>query len=122
MIGQMQHLRDAHYLARWVLVWFALTISVAIASPIVQPQGLQLVCAGQGGMKLLVSGDDGSSPATGHTLHCPLCVGIGAPPPVAVVKFYPVQPLAYVLQGIAAAHIAAATAAPLPARGPPALV
>jgi hypothetical protein len=33
----------------------------------------------------------------------------------------PVQPLAYVLRSIPAARLAARTAAPLPARGPPTL-
>jgi len=67
----MQHLRDAHSIARLVLVLFALTIGVAIASPIVQPQVMQLVWSAHGGMKVLVSNDDGSSPATGYTLQCP---------------------------------------------------
>jgi hypothetical protein len=71
----MQHLHDAHSIARLVLVLFTVTIRVAIASPIVQLQVMQLVCSVYGGMKVLVSNDDGSSPATGYTLQCPLCAG-----------------------------------------------
>jgi hypothetical protein len=118
----MQHLRNAHSIARFVLVWFALTIGVAIASPIVNPQAMQLVCSASGGTKVLVANDDGSPAVASHTLHCPLCAGVGAPPPVVSVKFDPVQPLAYVLQPIASTHIASATAAPMPARGPPAFL
>ena len=112
----MQRLRQARFLARLVLAWFALALGVAIASPVVQPKSTQLVCSG-GEMKLVVLGDPGE-PATSHTLDCPLCAPFVAPPPV--VAFTGVQTgLAYVLQTIPAAQLAARTAAPLPARGPP---
>jgi hypothetical protein len=115
----MQALRNANMLARFVLVWFALSIGVAIASPIVKPQGMEQICSGTGVMKLLVKTDDGTQTASGHTLDCPLCAFISAPPPVAGLTAEPFQPLAHVLQRIPAAHIALLTAAPLPARGPP---
>ena len=117
----MQALRRAHTLARFVLVWFALSIGVAIASPIVKPQAMELICSSSGAMKVLVKTADGDKELTGHTLDCPLCASLSAPPPVARQTVEPAQPLAHVLQSIAAAHIAALTAAPLPARGPPAL-
>jgi hypothetical protein len=117
----MQTLRNANLLARFVLVWFALSIGVAIASPIVKPQGMELICAGTGVMKLLAKTDDGTQPASGHTLDCPLCASISAPPQVVRLTAEPIQPLAHVLQSIPAAHIALLTAAPLPARGPPSL-
>jgi hypothetical protein len=117
----LQLLRNAHLLARFVLVWFALSIGVAIASPIVKPRAMELVCSGAGVMKLLVKTDDGSQEVVSHTLDCPLCATSSAPPPpVARLSAEPAQPLAYVLQSIPAAHIASLTAAPLPARGPPA--
>jgi hypothetical protein len=117
----MQTLHRAHTLARFVLVWFALSIGVAIASPLIKPQAMELVCSSAGAMKLLVKTDDGAKELHGHTLDCPLCASISAPPPVARQTPEPAQPLAHVLQSIPAAHIAALTAAPLPARGPPAL-
>ncbi|MBL0252724.1 MAG: hypothetical protein IPQ12_09165 [Polaromonas sp.] len=55
----MQTLRSAHHLARLVLVWFALSLGVAIASPVVNPQDLQMVCTGSGAMKLVVTNADG---------------------------------------------------------------
>lgn len=116
----MQSLRNAHLLARFVLVWFALSIAVAIASPIVKPQALELICSGAGVMKVLVKTDDGTKEVARHTLDCPLCISISAPPPVARLTAEPIQALAHVLQSIPAAHIASLTAAPLPARGPPA--
>lgn len=115
----MQPLRAARSLTRLVLVWFALALGVAIASPLVKPSGLQLVCTGTG-MQLLVAGggDDGEPPAR-HTLDCPLCAAVAPPPPVVAVP--PAQPLGHVLQPIPAARHAALVAPPLPARGPPAL-
>ncbi|MEI8031195.1 MAG: DUF2946 domain-containing protein [Comamonadaceae bacterium] len=115
----MQTLRNANLLARFVLVWFALSVGVAIASPIVKPQGMDLICAGTGVMKLLVKTDDGTQPASTHALDCPLCASIGAPPPAVRLIAEPFQPLAHVLQSIPAADIALLTAAPLSARGPP---
>jgi hypothetical protein len=115
----MQSLRNAHTFSRLMLVWFALFLGVAIASPIVSPQSTQLVCTGSGAIKAVTSGSDSSLPIGGHILDCPLCSGVGAPPPLALVHFETVQPLAYALQSIASAHIASATAVPPPARGPP---
>jgi len=117
----MDRLRQARFLARLVLAWFALAIGVAVAAPVIQPQALELVCTGGGPMKLLVKGDGGSTPAKVHTLDCPLCATAGAPPPATAIDVPPAQPLGRAVQPIPAARIAALTAAPLPARGPPLL-
>ena len=116
----MQTLRNAHLLARFVLVWFALFIGVAIASPLVKPQAMELICSSMGMMKIQVQGDDGSSDLSTQTLDCPLCATSSAPPPVAPLAAEPVLPLAHVLRSIPSAILAALTAAPPPARGPPA--
>jgi len=115
----MQTLRQARFLARLVLVWFALAVGVAIASPIVNPQGLELVCASGGAMKLIVKNADGSTEARSHILDCPLCVTVGAPPPLARLPELVPEALAHALLPLVAAHIAGRTAAPLPPRGPP---
>ncbi len=119
----MQSLRNFTFLARLVLAWVVLSLGVAVASPIVKPQNVLLVCTGSGAMKVLVTADDGStSEVTSASMDCPLCASLSAPPPpVAAQTVEPTQPLAYALQSIPAAHIAARTAAPLPARGPPTL-
>lgn len=115
----MHRLRNARFLARLVLLWFALSIGAAIASPLVKPQAMELVCSGAGAVKVLIKTDDGSKEMSAGMLDCPLCASIGAPPPVVRLGAEPVPPLAYVLQAIPAARIASLTAAPLPARGPP---
>ena len=117
----MNALRNAHLLARLVLVWFALSLGVAIASPLVKPQVMELICSGAGMTKLVLQSDDGGTSAPSATLDCPLCATGNAPPlPTIALTAEPAQPLAYVLQSIPAARIAALIAAPLPARGPPA--
>ena len=116
----MQRLRHAIQLTRLVLVWFALSVGVAIASPIVNPQGMDLVCTSTGSMKLVVQGDDEAA-ASSHTLDCPLCASISAPPLALNIALTQPSPLAHVMQPLAAAHIAALTAPPLPSRGPPEL-
>ncbi len=121
----MQSLREAHLVARLVLVWFALYLGAAVASPVVAPQGYELVCSSVGMVKLIVAddsaggaGDAGSG--THSAMDCPLCAPGGVPPsPAMTVRVAPAQPLAYATWPIPAARIAVATAAPLPARGPP---
>ena len=115
----MQTLRNANTLARCVLVWFALTVGVAIASPLIKPLSFEMICSGSGVMKMLPKTDAGKAPMSGLTLDCPLCVAVGAPPPVAGLVAAPQQALSSVLQPGPAAQIAARTAAPPPARGPP---
>ena len=116
----MQRLRHAIQLTRLVLVWFALSVGVAIASPVVNPQGMDLVCTSTGSMKLVVQGDDEAA-ASSHTLDCPLCASISTPPPALNTALTQASPLAHVMQPLAAAHMAALTAPPLPSRGPPEL-
>ncbi|MEO5796953.1 MAG: hypothetical protein ABIP34_19135 [Rhodoferax sp.] len=120
----MHFLRNPHTfarrLARWVLLCFALSLGVAIASPLTHPQAMELVCSSGGSVKLLVTAPDGSTQVVSQMGDCPLCITAGAPPPVGPGPWVePVQPLSYVLRTIPAAHIAFLTAAPLPARGPP---
>ena len=116
----MQTLRNAHLIARFVLVWFALSVGVAIASPIVKPQSMEVICSGSGVMKLLIKSDEGSKVVSLHTLDCSLCATGYAPPPIMQWSVEPVQPLAHVLQSLPAALIASLTAVAPPARGPPA--
>lgn len=117
----MQQLRQAFQLTRFVLVWFALSIGVAIASPVVNPQVMDLVCTSTGSMKLVVQGEDEGVAASSHKLDCPLCASVSAPPPALNTSLTQPSPLAHALLPVAAAHIAVITAPPLPSRGPPAL-
>jgi len=116
----MHNLRHVRWLTRLVLAWFVLSIGVAVASPLVNPQAMELICSGAGAIKVLIKTDGGAKERSGHTLDCPLCAPVGAPPIASQATLPVVHPLAHALRPIPAAHIAARTAAPLPPRGPPA--
>ncbi len=120
-MAAMQSLRRARLLARLVLAWFVLSLGVAVASPIVLPQAMQLVCSASGAVKLVVSGADGSEAPTLHLLDCSLCVAIAPPPPSIAAVSLSVQPH-YAISPLPATRVAARTGAPLPPRGPPSLL
>jgi hypothetical protein len=116
----MRHSSGLALLGRVVLAWFVLSLGVAVASPVVNPRAMELVCSAAGAVKVIVQTDDGAQEMGAFHMDCPLCVLTGAPPPTAPLADVPtIQPLARVVQSIPAARIAAVTAAPLPARGPP---
>ena len=115
----MQTLRNARLIARLVLVWFALSLGAAIASPLVASKASQLVCSGAS-VKLVVENADGALAEVGHSsLDCPLCAMTSAPPPLATLAIEPPHPLSHALSPIVAAHIAGRIGAPWQARAPP---
>ena len=117
----MQAFRQLRHLTRFVLVWFALSFGVAIASSLVAPKATELVCTSGGMLKIVdVDGTDSAAPSHGQ-LDCALCLPVALPPAPCAVPLVQVSPLSHALQPVAAAHIASATAPPLPSRGPPAL-
>lgn len=118
----MQRLRNAHLLARLVLVWFALSIGVAIASPLIMPQILQLVCSASGAVKIIADGDYDDTGALRNTLDCPLCAAVGAPPPQSSIQALVSMGLPTALQLRPDTQQPRRPAAPFPPRGPPAPV
>lgn len=65
----------------WVLAWFVASMGVAIASPLVHPQSIEVICSGAGTIKLLVQTDDGTVEMGAMGMDCPLCSTASAPPP-----------------------------------------
>ena len=117
----MQILRSSPLLARFVLMWFALSMGVALASPLVQPKGMQLVCSAAGAITVQFDqGDSGLNASQANTLDCPLCAAAGAPPPQVALQVLPPMGLAYAVQMPADPQSTRRSAAPLPPRGPPA--
>ncbi len=119
----MQALRNAQYLTRFVLVWFALFVGVAVASPLVKPEAVQLVCTAIGGVKLVqadAAGDDTGRPTTHTALDCPACLPLIAPPAADVLATLPPGNLSHVLQSLPAARLASLLGQPWQARAPPA--
>ncbi len=118
----LQSLRNARRLTRFMLVWFALFIGVAAASPLVKPQAAQMICSTMGGVQWVLTDDGGDTPvASADGMDCPLCTHVSAPLASAMVGFVPVSSLAHAMRPLATAHIAWLTGTPLPPRGPPAL-
>ncbi len=118
----MSILRPSKRIASFVLAWFALFLGSAIASALIKPDGLQIVCASGGGMKTVdLDGNDGGVRASA-SMDCPFCASVVPPPPRLQAFLAKPSGLAHALHPIAAAHIAAATAPPLPSRGPPTFV
>jgi len=118
----MQTLRNAHLLARFVLVWFVLFVGVSVASPWVKPQASQMVCSAMGGMKMVnadATGDD--TVKLSSSMDCPLCAQFSPPPSPVVLSFTTPSALAHALRPMQSAHIAWLTGSPLPPRGPPAI-
>jgi hypothetical protein len=112
----MHRLRHAAFLARCVLAWFVLSLGVAVAAPVVQLRGVELICAA-GSFKLLLPAD-GNVPHA-MALDCPLCSPSAAPPPA--VSALPLLVLAATTP-VARATLPQPALAQLPpsARGPPA--
>lgn len=81
LLSPMQTLRRLRWLARLVLAGFVMSMGVAVATPMLHPQALELICSGPGAVALRVQTDDGAKPQSGHQLDCPLCVQVGAPAP-----------------------------------------
>ncbi len=104
-----------------VLLAYLLVIGAGLIAPSMAAGDIQVICLGNGGMKMVVIGDDGSAEplAAESTMVCPLCQ-TSAPPPVVVTPSVPaLSPLAHALTPAVAAHLVAITGAPLPPRGPP---
>lgn len=113
-------LRNTPWMAKLALLWFALTLGVAVASPMVNPQEELVICSSSGMVKVTVHADGSISTESSAALSCPLCV-LGNAAPLAFGRVQPAQVhvLTYAHPEKAAEFIAASTAAPPPSRGPP---
>jgi hypothetical protein len=76
----METLRRLHRLTcQLLLVWFALSVGIAVAAPILQPHSGDVVCSGSGAL-MPMPADSGGTPTADHDHDCRLCAVIGAPP------------------------------------------
>jgi hypothetical protein len=119
IIRHMFNAQTHKFIARMVLVWFALFVGAAIAAPIVHPTDTQMICTSAGGMKMVSMGEEGAEPKVATNMDCPLCAAVVIPVQLTSLSFEKPSALAHSLQPLATAHIASATAPPLPSRGPP---
>ena len=76
----MQSHHTLRTLRLWVLAWFVMALGAAVASPLVAPRSLELVCSGSGGAQLVVKTAEGLVAADATALDCPLCLAADTPP------------------------------------------
>jgi hypothetical protein len=118
----LQSLRNAPRLTRLVLVWFALFVGVAVASPLVKPEASQMVCTAMGGMKLVIAdaaGDNMDAPLARTALDCPACLPLIAAPVANMLVPLPTGHLPHVFQSLSATRLVSLLGQPWQARGPP---
>ncbi len=115
----MQALRNAHLITRFVLVWFALFLGVAIASPFVSTHSDAPHCAAMEAMKVASGSHDDAGKQSIPKMDCPLCAGICAPPASVSTAVAHAAPRSFLPYCHAATCAPLRTAAPPPARGPP---
>ena len=73
--------RTARNVVRFMLAWFALYLGAAVASPLLTSGGYAVICSADGIVRLVQTDDAGEPGEARASLHCPLCVPAGAPPP-----------------------------------------
>jgi hypothetical protein len=113
-------LQRANKLVIAVLFLYGLTLSVAMAAPMVAGKGMSMVCTSTGIKFVNESGKIVDGKSTTHTLECSFCVPTAIAPELPILSVCPpVHTLSYATQSIPAARLAAIVSAPLPARGPP---
>ena len=115
----MKTLRSMTRLRWWVLAWFALCLGVAVASPLVQPKAMDVVCSNAGGVKIVVHADDGPVKHGAKGMDCPLCLLESAPPEPPQARWPALLPLARQPLPLSCVQPVVAMAAPPPARAPP---
>ena len=106
-------------LRAWVVAWFVLALGVAVASPVVQPRSMEIVCSSTSATKILLHTSSGTLELGAHGSECPLCLTSGAPPGPPHSPSPVLTPLAHAKALSFSPPVVVATAAPPPARGPP---
>ena len=111
-LGPMERLRI------WIAAWLLLGMGIAMASPIVQPRAMQLICSGAGAVKFLVQSPS-SGTADASDMDCPLCLLSAAPPDPTPARLPTLLPVVKMPVPAASLRIPSSVADPPPARGPP---
>ena len=126
-MSPLQLLRQTKHIARWVLLWFALSLTAAVAAPLVHPQAMTLVCTSAGQLKLVADTSaqtgKGALGAVGdhHSMNCVLCLALDAPPAQASDLPLALLSARDVLVRATLAWVPQRYTSQMSARGPPAL-
>ena len=108
--------------ARWVLVWFGLSLSMAVLGPTQQASAMEPICTSAGMVWMNPTSGDAPDPAdSGKSvgLHCMLCSPVLTTQRIVrlpeITPALPLRQRLYPGPAVAAWH----SRAPLPSRGPP---
>lgn len=119
LAADMDTIRSLNRLRWWVVAWLTLSLGAALASPLVQPRTVELICSSSGGAALVLHLASGDAVPDTQDQDCAWCL-LGAAPPqppaallprLAVTDFAPPEP--------PDRHCLPPMAAPPPARAPP---
>lgn len=102
-----------------IAAWVWLAMGVAMASPLVQPRSLELICSGAGAYFLLTQTSDSGPGPSSMDLDCSLCLMSAAPPPPSVEALPALQAPHSHLALPDLGHKPDTTATLPPARAPP---
>lgn len=109
-----------------VLFLYGMVLGVATAAPMInasEGKGVSVLCTSTGIKFITASGKIIDGKPITHTLDCSFCMPVAITPDLPAQDVVPiVHTLAYATQSIPAARLAAIVSAPLPPRGPPALI
>ncbi|MBS0607991.1 MAG: hypothetical protein KGM60_07015 [Comamonadaceae bacterium] len=115
----MDSLRSPDRLRWWIVAWFIFSLGATLATPVVQPRGVELVCSAIHGAALVVHGDTGNAVLDTLGMDCPLCL-LGSAPPQRTANTPSTLPHVHVAPVAPPLVFAMAPmATPPPARGPP---
>lgn len=115
----MDKLRSLNLLRWWAVAWFVLGFGAALASPLIQPRTMELVCSSASGATLVVHHAGSNAVLDTLGMDCSLCLPSMEPPQPAVLTL-PGWPITHSVPLPPPRVVAVApTAAPPPARAPP---
>ncbi|GDX56159.1 hypothetical protein LBMAG30_03220 [Comamonadaceae bacterium] len=115
----LQSLRKASWIGRLILAWLLLATAAALASPLVKPPTIGMICSSSGSSAVVLSSDSGDQAPAGLTLDCPLCTSLCAPPPATRQTAAALPASTRLACPLSTPRATASCAAALPARGPP---
>lgn len=120
-MSSLQALRNAHALTRLVLVWLALFVGAAVATPLFKTPSVEMVCSGAGGTKMVqTDAADTSRLGGGASLDCPACLPWIAPPAAIPAEGWLSSGLSHVLLPLPSAPLSSRPGQSWQARAPPA--
>ena len=115
----MDTLRSLNRLRWWIAAWFIFSLGAPLASPLVQPRSMELVCSAGSGATLVVHAKTGNAVLDTLGMDCGLCL-LGSAPPQPAAHAQPALPIVHSQPAPPPeAPAIAPMAAPPPARGPP---